>query len=78
MKLVKTPNYGAPPPNYVPWAPAPDEAAAIRARGVITDAARWDNATPEARAVMNPDFNPHKRWFEQKENRAVPFNWFKV
>jgi hypothetical protein len=49
----------------------PEHIAAVSASGRITDAARWDCASPEQRAVLNPNFNPNKRWYEQKENRAV-------
>jgi hypothetical protein len=55
------------------WRPTEAEAAAIRAGGRITPAAEWDCATVEERERINPAFNPHRRWFEQAENRAVHF-----
>jgi hypothetical protein len=49
----------------------PEQIAAVKAGGRITDAARWDCATPEVRAMLRPDFNPNKRWYEQPENRST-------
>lgn len=69
--LTDTPNFGAPAPGYIPWRPTEAETAAIKARGVITDAARWDSASAEERKLIRPAFNPQKRWFEQPENRAI-------
>lgn len=68
---MSTPNYGAPAPDYIPRRPTDAEIAAIKVQGRITDAARWDCASPEQRAIMRPDLNPQKRWFEQAQNRAV-------
>jgi hypothetical protein len=48
------------------WEPTDAEVAAIKAGGRITEGAEWDCARPDERALMRPDLNPHKRWFEQK------------
>lgn len=48
----------------------PEQIAAIKAGGRITPAGAWDCATPARRALLRPEFNPNKRWYEQKENRS--------
>lgn len=65
--------YGAPEPGYIPWRPTEQEIKEIKAGGRITEAARWDCASPENRAKINPNFNSNKRWFEQKANTPVKF-----
>jgi hypothetical protein len=66
-KMNSKPNFGAPPAGYIPWRPTEEETAAIKARGVITEAARWDCSTPEVRESLGrPELNTHKRWFEQR------------
>lgn len=48
------------------WGHSPEEIAKIKSEGNITEAAKWDCARPDQRAIMRPDLNPNKRWFEQK------------
>lgn len=64
MNYAMTPREG-----YKPYTEA--EIAAIKAQGVITDAARWDCASLVQRMALNAakhqgKLNPNKRWFEQK------------
>lgn len=66
------PNFGAPAPGSMRWTPTEAEIQEGKAQGVTTEAARWDNMTPEDRKQARPDLNPTKRWFEQKENRVKP------
>jgi hypothetical protein len=77
----KKPNFGAPPPNYIPWRPSEEEIKKIKAGGRITMAARWDcAATPTEQTRLEwliaafPDTPKKelkkladKRWFQNKE-----------
>ena len=73
IKTMTTPNFGPPAAGAVLWRPTEAEAAAIRAGGRITDAARWDNMGIEARMTARPDLNPRARWFEQGAHRTIVF-----
>lgn len=68
---TNTPNFGPPPAGYVPWRPTEKEIEEIRAGAMPTEAGKWDGMSPEKRALVRPDLNPNKRWFEQ--HRTVQF-----
>lgn len=63
-------NFGAPAAGTVLWTPTEAEAQAIREGGRITEAALWDNMTVEKRIIAHPEFDSHKRWFQQAQNKV--------
>lgn len=53
---------------------SPEQIAKIKSEGKITESGKWDCARPDQRAIMRPDLNPNKRWYEQKAWEKVDKN----